>query len=499
MALDTFLCSLTGLENTSNTTTADEINLSFAQRLNKKYGIVSEPAYKLPHYPIGESCDSMDARVPGERQSEEQCTAARAPDRGPEAPCCFIKVSSKTWTDDNGVPSLSKDIDIDTIRLKVENDRQVGNPSRSYDYDMAVELLKNLPGNLTSSEFQRYRESIRAFHASDIEMCHKKCMVFKKKGYNSFVIGPYNTRFTDRKYRKDSLEKLESIFTIAKDEYTSGVFFTLTCKPDSSRSLYDINRDAMTLAQKVLNKYIKRAERKGIKTDYVLVPEFQGNGRIHFHAVIFGLSRLDHYTVFREYIQEIGFGFLNDLQKIVYSNGCWHKPKEVKDVSWYLSKYLKKSIRDPTAASLYWAHNRKFFTNSALFNRRPEGPLLKTLFKDYTYLGTFLKSTVRQMAFDKILLPLNYKSYLDGWNIKPPDADYIPPIDIRITNRDEELIKQFPEATYDIPEFFHPLPDGFVLFHINEKYYKLPIEALKALFKAIQEQKEVRDFLGVNL
>lgn len=504
MAVDTLPCSATTLENTNNELPDNGLNLSFAQRLNQKYGIESPPAFSLPHYPPdckASSCGSMDSDGAGQNQSEEPRTAAMASKGEPEGlPGYFNTSNSKSQTDDtvfSCLKGLPTEIDIYDLLQNVEYTatQNTDSKARSYPYRVAVELLQQVPGDSTAFTFKPYREAITALHNHDIATCHKKCMVFKRKGFNQFYISPYTTRFTDKKYRRKQLDKLENIFATTVNQFHTAVFFTLTAKPDSSLSLYDLNKRASSAALKVLNKYLKRAERDGIKTAYVMVPEYQGNGRIHFHIVIFGISRLDHWSTFIEYLKSVGLGRSNDLAKLTSKNGFWHKEKESKPVSGYLTKYLKKSFVDPASSCMYWAHNRKFYSNSECFNTQEDCSILKTLFTDYVYLGTYQKSTVRTV-FEPFFPPS--KQTLEGWSIKIPDfRDYIPPLEIHLTAYDELLHEIFPEAKYWEPKRFH-LTEDSIIYYDGKCYYKVPLPAMAALYQAIENDPEIAAFLGVT-
>lgn len=87
-------------------------------------------------------------------------------------------------------------------------------------------------------------------------------------------------------------------------------------------------------ANKELTLFFKRMYWEfGKKLDYVVVPEFQKRGAVHYHIVIFNLKR-DKTT--RNKIKKIwGLGFI-DLKDI----------KKIKNFSAYVSKYITKDFSD---------------------------------------------------------------------------------------------------------------------------------------------------------
>jgi len=484
-------------------------NTSFAEFVNNKFNLGNKGfTYHKPYYPPDSlPCDSMGAKD-GEHRNDEThvCSSGRQPGRTGGPTCSLDYHSSKTRTDDDGAFSklyglLPGSVNIPDMLSRVDkkfHETDLDQKLRTYPYLVVAELLRETPGNLTAKQFEPFWKAINELHADDIATSKKKCMVFKKIGFNHFKIGPYTTRFTNKDYRKKQYQKLSYIFDYTAKVHKRAVFLTLTLAPSKELSLFDLNKSARTAAIKLIRLYLKRLDRQGVHCSYVMVPEYQKNGRIHFHVMIFGTSRLDYYKKVQKIASSVGLGWA-DVVPLYSDNGYWHRKGDSNDTSKYLSYYLRKSIADPHVASLYWANNQKFFSNSEEFNHTDLDSIsiFKTLFaSDYRYLGTYQISTVKQV-FDGIYC---FKSPhdLSGWGLEPPDSDklLVSEITIELTEYNEELAAIFPDAKDNKPETLKLINDSVLFFYLG-RYFKLPGEAVTALFQLIETNKEFASAVGV--
>lgn len=140
-------------------------------------------------------------------------------------------------------------------------------------------------------------------------------------------------------------------------------------------------------------EYIK--DDQNLKLPYICVREFQRNGNVHYHVVIFGISWLKRNDEISKIWQEYGQGKITKINKI-----SWHQER---GYTWaagqapadsqgrqpleYLKKYLLKgqyAEKNPGAALLYWVFNTRFFTYSSSIlsdEHRPRPYISKGLYE----------------------------------------------------------------------------------------------------------------------
>lgn len=105
---------------------------------------------------------------------------------------------------------------------------------------------------------------------------------------------------------------------------------------------------------------------------YVKIAEFQDNGRLHLHIIIFGLRRIgDKFKDLTPELERIGFGKINYIYPIKQvRNGKWvwanQKPEDAKtnNVQSHLKKYLEKALVEHEKIAMYWLTDKRFFTYS---------------------------------------------------------------------------------------------------------------------------------------
>jgi hypothetical protein len=135
-------------------------------------------------------------------------------------------------------------------------------------------------------------------------------------------------------------------------------------------------------AQNVTASELREAASDYIKTDqnlrlpYLCVREFQRNGNVHYHVIIFGINWLKDNDKISRIWQEYGQGKITKINSINWSQerGYIWAPGQTPDDSGgrqpleYLKKYLLKgqyAEKNPKAALLYWVFNSRFFTYSS--------------------------------------------------------------------------------------------------------------------------------------
>jgi hypothetical protein len=161
------------------------------------------------------------------------------------------------------------------------------------------------------------------------------------------------------------------------------VFLTLTFK----KNLTDIE-----LANYEFTKFMQRLNwEAGHKTayhKYVVVIEFQKRGAIHYHQILFNMP-----FIYKTKLQEIwGNGFIK-VKEI----------DDVRDVGFYVTKYLVKDLRDPRLKG----HKSYFISRG----------LLKPTIIHFEEVINLIKALLPQESLEqeKLNIPIKYLSAMDYW------------------------------------------------------------------------------------
>lgn len=271
-------------------------------------------------------------------------------------------------------------------------------------------------------------------------------LVHKEDGHIKLI--DYQTRFTDESRKASVIARYYRSWEKAGDSYNTGVFLTLTSYPPSEApkhlqrsSLWHVDRyyavswnAYMSLLTKrnragrredllfakreeikkldparALNKaellQLTREERAealkpmregSFRPPYLQVYEFMKNGLLHGHCVIFGKHWLDKFEQIKEDWRRIGQGERIHIYGIHKEGDVWkwskERPKDSRNREPidYLMKYLGKGVRISAYHGLYWAINKRFFTNSrSLLSDQDLGIQFEKLPAQYEFLGSF--------------------------------------------------------------------------------------------------------------
>lgn len=304
-------------------------------------------------------------------------------------------------------------------------DRKVVNP----------ELVQDL--EFIQDRFDRYANEVRDL---------KCALVHRENG--TFKLIDYQTRFTDETRKDGTIARFYRTWEKAGESFNTAVFLTLTSYPPSEapkhqyrQSLWHVDRhyavawnaymsklakreraarrdellDAMReqvrkvrqvfMDRKTGKIRLKREERtaalepmKGqtFRPKYLQVYEFQKNGMIHGHCVIFGKHWLDSFEQIKQDWQLTGQGERIHIYALHKEGDIWQWSKGSPQDSRnrqpvdYLMKYLGKGVRVSSGHGMYWAINKRFFTNSqALVSDRDLPVDFEKLPAQYDYVGSF--------------------------------------------------------------------------------------------------------------
>lgn len=234
-------------------------------------------------------------------------------------------------------------------------------------------------------DLQKKLDQMHALFASWKRSVSRKKIVLRKLHAHQlddpYLILDYKTRFTDNWRAWQNEKTYKNAIKTSLENYQHGVFVTLTTDPQIwmrskgeqfQRHIKDGNKtyhfDATGRGQNlfVANRHESTAWRKwyeaechrhGMRIPYIRVVEFQKNGLIHTHILLFGIQ---WDKPWHEFAQDWGGrysqGFMNKAYQVENRNGRWvwahaeQKPDDTKgrDPADYLMKYLRKAQDVPT-------------------------------------------------------------------------------------------------------------------------------------------------------
>lgn len=225
------------------------------------------------------------------------------------------------------------------------------------------------------------------------ETSHKKIILRKlgtpTPGKDPYLIMNCRTRFNDvgraianEITYKDAIENSLKL-------YKTGVFLTLTTDPQiwmrangeeftrhikDGKKTHHFSATGKGLNILAANRHESTAWRKwyeaecyrcGYRIPYIRVVEFQKNGLIHTHVLLFGIEwNTPWYQFAKQWGEKYQQGFMNKAYKINNIDGkwCWEqngaKPEDTKgrDPADYLMKYLKKAQHQPQVTCPHCGH-----------------------------------------------------------------------------------------------------------------------------------------------
>jgi hypothetical protein len=273
-----------------------------------------------------------------------------------------------------------------------------------------------------NDELQEYLNDIEAYYKDyNFEVEDREILLRNKDNPDDILSLPYLTRFTDDGRKVKNLKTFENAWDKSEQMYNRAVFLTLTTDPLPGPTLWHRNRHM----GKAWNRYQSLLKKRfGQRYRYICVNEFQENGLIHVHVVIFGLRYLRDKELISQDWQRCGqgkivhiYGLQNDKER----GWKWVKEKpndtQGRSPEEYLKKYVKKGLFSQDGYSLYWTVNKRFFTMSRVFQLPAQKKTVQTTL--WIYLGTFRKDDIPDYVYQQNRGSPAYSNW-DGWErIRP--------------------------------------------------------------------------------
>lgn len=257
--------------------------------------------------------------------------------------------------------------------------------------------LRDKNGNLPAQLQQLIRRQQLMFEEWKRETENKSIILRKLTSDKDYSIIPCSTRFTDDKRKKPLILAYNTGVENSLIKHKSAIFVTFTTDP-----LIWMSQEAAEFTRKIPDPHIDKVHRftatgrggnsyaanrhesyafrkwyetechrAGYRIPYIRCVEFQENGLIHDHIMLFDYSWDYSFPEFaRQWGTKYGQGFMHDVYHVVNDGEKWtwqtDKPADTegRNPTDYLKKYLIKALYDESGHYAYWVTNKRFFTMS---------------------------------------------------------------------------------------------------------------------------------------
>lgn len=318
--------------------------------------------------------------------------------------------------------------------------------------------------------------------------CLAKQIVLKDQNTGKYLKLNYKTRFTDPFRHWENEKTYRTAVQKSTEMFETGVFITLTSDPqihmrrrgeEFERHVKDPN-SGTTYTFELTGKggnlwsanrsesrawrgwYERLCHRYKRRVPYIRVVEFQKNGLIHTHLLMFGIKWEESWEdLARDWGERYGQGIMNQVYRVKNVNGVWQwankneQPNDTRGRSPadYLGKYLKKASDIPTIKCphcgqivsavvsgevqcpqchaklhaprdgryMYWACGKRFFTISQCLREEDFDKVIqKEMMKELSpYNWEYLGAPDASLADDLIRKDIKKKGApritMDGW------------------------------------------------------------------------------------
>jgi hypothetical protein len=225
----------------------------------------------------------------------------------------------------------------------------------------------------------------------------QKVIILRNLRSGEYISKPCKTRFNNEARKLYNIKTYNTGIDNSLIKWKIGVFLTLTTDPliwttpkgekftrhikdkDTGKTYhfegtgqgsneYEANRHESYAWRKWYEKICHRFHRR---IPYLRCVEYQENGLIHTHVLLFDVDwNIPWYDFAKEWGTDYGQGYLNKSYQVINDGTKWtwkkHHPEDTegKAPADYLKKYLIKSMYETSGFAMYWATNKRFFTMS---------------------------------------------------------------------------------------------------------------------------------------
>lgn len=348
---------------------------------------------------------------------------------------------------------------------------------------------------------QAQKEISKMFEVWKRDVSRKNIVMRDKSAGGKYLILDYKTRFTDSGRHWQNEKTYRNAVKKSLEMYDDGLFITLTSDPQihmrplgseferhvndpqtgktyefelegQGGSLWTANRNESKAFRKWYERMCHRFE---CRPPYIRVVEFQKNGLIHTHLLLFCVDgeywdmgdkkQFDWETLARDWGERYNQGVMNQVYRIKNINGVWewaNKGEQPDDTHGrrpadYLGKYLKKASDIPTIKCecgeicssatgddivcpkcgrthkaprdgryMYWVMGKRFFTISQSlreydFDAEILKEDLKKIAPEWEFIGSpDASETTAYILRDARKKRVHMRLSGEGWENKPP-------------------------------------------------------------------------------
>jgi len=277
------------------------------------------------------------------------------------------------------------------VILKVDAD----NPDLPTHVSTKLKALQILIKNKGLNNELR-KEIIDLFKEYIADIRERRIILIPKEEYRD-ELGPvileYEVRFTSKRKAKRYKEQYRHFWKETAKRYRWAVMITLTIDPSKISNIWE----ARYLAQLEFNRFMtwlkkflkQRAKKYGRVVEcytYVRFIEYQENGRIHYHIIVFGVRWIKDENKLAQQNWRLGFV---DVQTLVNVKGRWRFKKKPKDYDERYRRYRERKGKATDGGSPLFASPDVYFYFSSNYAGIDDISKLES-FDDYDLLNMAL-------------------------------------------------------------------------------------------------------------
>lgn len=186
-------------------------------------------------------------------------------------------------------------------------------------------------------------------------------------------------RFNSYARQNAIIKGYEASVKLASKQHLAMVELWLTAHPEGSNSLYERNINMRKAYKSFYTNYLsKKIKSINPNAGFIKIDEFQRNGSLHFHIMIFGVKWLDLKNNIRYHWVKYGGGSIIGLRS-AYNDPThgwtWNKvrktDKEGTTAQDYIQNYLSKQMKSESGF-MHWVTGIRHYTTSK--NLKPSHP-----------------------------------------------------------------------------------------------------------------------------
>jgi hypothetical protein len=306
------------------------------------------------------------------------------------------------------------------------NDKLTTDTTENYPRDRVQSFLKKTR-QINSEEYADHRGEILRELEVYRDNISGTYSILENRTRDQYIAIPNTTRFTDPTDASKSQIRFEEALDSAHEDYSGGTMLSLTLDPKR----YNDHAEATEAIREAKSRLLSYLDyQTGQYPTQITVPDWQSNGMLHYHVVLFGVSPVDESqngtgspTVSESQIREY-WDNKQDVGCEVSLNRTW-----TRDDTWLLhrddestvslSQYLGRRIRELVDLAqsgagevplkhwkhaLYWAYDLSYISCSDSLKEPSEDGSELPYAPAWRYIGTCRYEQIPTQIRDKMIL-----------------------------------------------------------------------------------------------